>query len=261
MAFVSLFIVLFLPEMDQIIIRQVAQSPQHRNKIFSAALWIRVFSAPLTLGLMILVGIILGYSSDQRFFFLLTGLALGLSIIADAPRMVFQGLELMELDTFSRLIEKGITLIFAWLGILFFPKLTIILFAMIIGSAAGLMVSVILYRKFQNDPIAFSARNCYWMIVESSSMIGSVALLGLSFRLPQVILSQYQSASQVGLYNIAFSVIFMISYLSLAFSGAYLPLIGSCSIQYSRRPITAQNHIVLHVCIKRISGQYRRAIW
>lgn len=223
LAFASLFAVLFLPGMDQIIIRQVAQDPHKQDRIFSAAMWSRLFFSPLALGLMLLASLVLGYDGNQRYLIMLAGLALGLSILADAPRMVFQGLERMGQDAVSRLIERGLTLAIAILGLVFFPQLTVVFYAMIFGAAAGLVVSLALHRKNQAGRLVFSVRDCSRLVTESSYLIASVALIGIYLRLPQVVLSLHGTATQVGLYNVAYSVILIVSFTSLALSRAYFP--------------------------------------
>jgi PST family polysaccharide transporter len=226
LVFVGMFSVFFTLGTDPLIIRQIAQFPDQKQEIVSSAYWIRLAGFPITLAAAMLAGYLFRYSSTQRFFIVLAAGIVGVSAMGDLPRMVFQGLQKMELDTLTRVIEKTAALLLVWIALMFSPNLGLVMGGLIIGAIIGTLASWVILKLRINYRLDFIPRGSLSLLKQSAPLTVSMFLVGLYMRLPQVILSFYRPVDEVGLFTAAYSTMLPFTYLSLAFTGAFLPVLS-----------------------------------
>jgi len=159
--FVGMFSVFFTLGTDPIVVRQIVQFPDREQQTVSSAYWIRLAGFPLTLVVAILGGYLFGYSSTQRFYIILAAGVVGVSSLGDLPRMVFQGLQQMELDTITRALEKIMALILVWIALRFSPHLTLVMVGLMIGALIGTLVSWAILKLRINYRLEFIPRAVY----------------------------------------------------------------------------------------------------
>ncbi|HEX9117011.1 MAG TPA: oligosaccharide flippase family protein, partial [Anaerolineae bacterium] len=186
----------------------------------------RLLALPSGLGVIVLVAHLLGYGEHQQGLIAVAGLAIGLSSLADLLRMVFQGLQKMILDVTTRVVEKVVALLALGLCIYLRLDLTMALAALAAGALAGLLACWYYLRKLAIHPAGLDGKGVRRMLSQSAPLLGSLGVIGLTSRLPLVVLSQFRPTAEVGLYSAAFSLVDPLSLVAMAAATALLPVIS-----------------------------------
>jgi O-antigen/teichoic acid export membrane protein len=236
-----MFALLFSLGTDALVIRDIARNTPNAWRLFGSAFWLRLFSFPLTTGLIMVGAWLAGYPSRDRHFILLIALAMGLSAASDLLRSAFQGLQRMELDAFSRSLEKVGTVLLALFFVTLAPRVESVAWAALSGALIGLLATRLILRRLVGRLALSHPRYSLSLLKETAPLAVSLALILLYQRLPVVILSWFRSYQEVGYYNAAFSITAPFTLLPMAFVGAIYPTLAN--LFQSDRPSVDRLHL------------------
>lgn len=233
-AFVNIFGLLFSLGVDSILVREIARSPQQAWMILSGGLWVRLVAFPLTLALILVAALVAGYDATQRFYIFLVALFVGITSLGDLGRIVFQGLQRMELDTLSRAIDRACAVSLALVVVFLRPSLIGVILALITGAVVGAVVSWQRVPRLLGTPQFAPPRGSLRLIKAAAPIAGSMIIIALYVQLASVILSFYVSYGSVGLYNAANGVVAPFLLLPVALGTAMLPALSQNALRESR---------------------------
>jgi O-antigen/teichoic acid export membrane protein len=237
-AFIGIFSLLFSLGADAIIVREVARQPEATWQTFSAGLWLRLVSFPLTIGIVVVGARLAGYDGQQQHLILLATLAMGFSAVADLARVIFQGQQRMEWDTITRAVEKLTALGLVVLVITrAAPALEGILWAIILGALAGAGSSWIVLPWLAGRPVLAPPRHSLRLLRLAAPVGGSMLITSLYLQLPAVILSQFVPIGDVGLFSAANGVVTPFMLLPVAVGTALLPALASAARNVTRSTV------------------------
>lgn len=225
--FAGIFSAFYTFGTDPILVRQIAKSTSQKYNIINSAFWIRIAGLPLTLILVTTGGFLARYSLNQRFYIVLAAVMGGFIAIGDIPRMVLQGLQRMEFDALTRVVEKFLALLLVGISLLIALNLTVVLVSLVISSLLGTLFSWIVLEILIKHRLEFIFNDSLALLRQSLPLTGSMLLVGLYMRLPQVILSFYRPVSEVGLYSAAYNTLYPFTFLPIAFTSTFLPVLSS----------------------------------
>lgn len=211
--------------LDSIVPREVARNPGWAGRVTLSALIPALLWLPVLVLLILGAGTAMGYSREVRALLLPAALITGIRGLVGLFRSVLRGLERMELDAAVQGLETGLALIAVGLALLLSPSVQKALWAMLSAEALSLILAGIWVGRLAR-PIGWEAHLARDMVVAALPLGLTFTLVGLNMRVDTLVLSLFQPAREVGLYNAAVSLVMLSRSVSLM-AAAFLPRLSS----------------------------------
>ena len=227
LALTSLFSGLILLGLDSIIVRETAKHPNTTAQILTSAFVPIALWSLLVVGLVKLTGLLLGYSIEVREILWFVAFESATVGLLNLGRASFIGMEQMQWDAASRILESVLVLVFALTA--FYFKASILIIAMCIFAArlATLFVTGPIVKHKASGRFQFHSRLAKELI-QASIPVGAAGLISALFlRLDTVILAYYYPANDVGLYAVASNLSMVWLPIGISLSTSLLPRMSS----------------------------------
>ncbi|MBC7227270.1 MAG: flippase [Thermoflexales bacterium] len=211
--------------LDSIVPREVARNPGRAGRVALSALIPALLWFPILVSLILGAGMVLGYSLEVRALLLPAALITGIRGLVGLFRSALRGLERMELDAAVQGLENGLALVIVGGGLLLSPSVQRALWAMLGAEALSLILAGMWVRQLAR-PVGWEARLARDMVVAALPLGLTFTLVGLNMRVDTLVLSLFQPAREVGLYNAAISLVMLSRSVSLM-AATFLPRLSS----------------------------------
>lgn len=203
-AFTSIFSGLAKLGLDEIMVRELVNHPERRDKYLGTAFWLKIFGAFLVMGIM--ASIVPFTSNDAKT---------NLFIFIIASSLVFQSFELVDFyfqsQVLARIISicKIIQLILSSLIkiYLILIKADLIWFVLATSfDAISLAVSYFIAYRLRKNPVFFYQFNfkiAKKLLNDSWPLIFSSIVVSIYMRIDQIMIKEILGEYQVGIYSVA----------------------------------------------------------
>lgn len=235
LAWAGLFSVLGDMGVTQYLAREVARDKNKTNELFWDTVCFRFVLAIITIAITTVGAVIWGYSSE---IVLATGIFtisyLFQSLLAPLSG-ILTGNERLDITSLLAVITQVIFYIFA--GLFLFLHLDFVWLAIASTIQTPIMMGLTYWfvRRNQYGPPQFHINPRMWPTLLRMGIPFALIQLSLSFsfRVDTVILSKHVSDIEIGWYNVAYNLIFMINSIVFSFSTAVLPTLAKEHAQNS----------------------------
>lgn len=223
--FVGLFQIFAELGMSQYVMREIARDRQKTQSLILNLIGARLLLALTAIGIIPIIAAIYGYSQELVIGVLLYTSTFLLSAIQAPLLALLTANERFDLSSAMNVIGQ---ITFVVLGGLFLLN-GLGFMSLIVASIVSLIPQIALglfaakHYNYLKSPLSFSPRT--WpRLVRSGLPFGMISLaLTIAFGIDTVILSKFVPEAEVGWYNVAYSLIFSILFLSRSFREAMVP--------------------------------------
>jgi O-antigen/teichoic acid export membrane protein len=235
-AFLGIFAVIADFGLFSITVRDIAQTPDQKEKIFGNVFTLRII---LAIGFLILAPLVAyfipQYNHDIKAGIGICVFASFFVLLNQTLVAIFQVNLRMEkfviIDTAGRAIILALVIlcIKERLGFLF------IIAANSLGNLATLILSLVLARPFIKIRLRFEREYLRHLIPEVLPL-GAVAILGVVYsKIDQIILSLFWGSWEVGIYGAPYKILEILVSLPVMFVGSVLPIISKYLADHDSR--------------------------
>jgi len=224
--FVGFFVVLADLGVYPILIREMSQHPENREKIYGNVVVYRTFSALLTMGLAFLIGFLMPYPDIVKFAIGIYAIATFVSLLSGLVMAVFQINYRMDLPTITDVLGRALYLLILFFAIQKGYSLYGIFWLLVITSVFNLVLNLILGRRYIKLKPSFdlSFMKSFW---KESLPLGLATILGLiHFKIDTILLSVMKPSFDVGLYGASYRVFENLIVIPSIFVGLIFPKIS-----------------------------------
>jgi len=228
-AFASLFSFLTDFGLSQILIREIAKDRSHLRDYFPSSLILQIILS-LVGFFFISLGInIMGYPPTTVKVVYIAGLFIVFNGMTNCWRALFIAYEKMEYEALLAVIGKVVPLLGALIFIYFDRGLLTLASVPLWGAIAGLFLSThLVFKKF--IPVKLNWKINYSLLRKLLAMAFPFALLTIFvmiyFQIDSVMLSIFKGDAAVGVYNVAYKLVFALMFVSTGISAAIFPVIS-----------------------------------
>lgn len=241
LAYATLFSIFIELGTSKILIREVARHKAESAPIVANILAIRILAIIPTLATMMLVMVIIGYTTKIYELTFLAGIHTSLSLLLMALRMWFQGHEQMMYDAFSRLFERSLATILGTIFLISGLGIYWVFYALLISVVLTLIIFFyISVRHFGSLSVkSVSTPQMRVMVGQSLPLLLSGVLVTIYFRVDTLMISIFRDEAAVGFYNAAYNIILSLSLVSQIYNHAIFPTLVS---QHTDNPTVFENN-------------------
>lgn len=209
-----------------VLIRDIAKYPENAVQLIRRAVWFKIpFMALATLG-AIAASYALGFDPAVRHLVLLACVVM----LADSISLLFYGVlrghHALRFESLGIFIGQTCTLLFGGASLVFFPSLTLLVSALIVGSAFNMVFSSWHAVRLLGPAVLRPV----WDRDMSTSLLRQAlpfALSGIFVKIysyvDSVFISKYMDAAAVGAYAVAYKFTYAFQFLPMAFVAALYP--------------------------------------
>ncbi len=230
LAFLYFFTVLADLGLYSICVREISRPQADQAKIAGNAFTLRFFFGLLVFCLAPIIVYFLPYPGQVKLGVLVAGAAFWLNSNQQVLMGVFQKYLRMDkialTEVLARSVQLSLVVLFVYLdlGFLF------IVSALIGGALINFSLAFVFSQKY--IPITFRFDFAYWKEILRESLPLAIAAIFtvIYFRLDTIMLSLLQSASQVGIYNLAYKFLESLLFFPAMFVGLIMPLMSKYAV-------------------------------
>ncbi|MGQ9890040.1 MAG: flippase [Aggregatilineales bacterium] len=229
MAWAGLFSVIGDLGITQYLTREIARSPQRNDDLFWDTVFLRFVLA--VLATVVTVGgalLLTNYSSDIILGILLFCGTYFFQVFLAPLTSVLVGRERIDISSALTVVTQVLWMVFA--GLFLFLGFNF-LWLFIAGILSMPVVTALAYWFVQRNnlgPPRLRVNPALWMSVIRAGLPFGFTQLALSFafRVDTIVLSQFVSEFEVGLYNVAYNLVLTLLGLSASFGAAVMPTLA-----------------------------------
>jgi O-antigen/teichoic acid export membrane protein len=213
--------------MSTLMVREISRNLSARDKYISNIFLIKIILSILTLGLIIIITNIIGYSEIVKNVIYIVTVSVIIGSFSGVLGAIFQANEKMEYISLSTILSSVIVLLGTVIMIHY--NLSIIFFAFINVVSAGLISAYILFKYVQNFPLPEPRIDLsFWKpIIKESWPFGITALSGMLYNyIDSIMLSVVQGAEVVGWYSAAYRLMLILLFIPNAINMAIFPVMS-----------------------------------
>ena len=221
----GLTVLLVAPGMTTLLVRDIATNRKLSTTYLGNALFIRfLFSFPFIF-LTIAIASIAGYSLDTMYIVFVYTLVYLFDAFGQLISSIFQAFEAMEYDALTQVTRDFTNALLSLLCIyLRLPLLIIVIVSLVAQICKFILIVGIVHRRFIHIRLSVEPDTCKDLLIRSLPFGALVILFSIRFQLGIFILSLFDTASVVGIYSAATTLVLMLLMLPTAFSSAVLPV-------------------------------------
>ncbi len=233
-AFLQVFGVLADLGLYIVLLKKLAEDPDHADAWSSAAFTIRIITASGLLVLAPIVGLFTNYAHDIKL-----GIAIGaISTFAIVVNQVLVGIfqrglqmgKVVIAELVGRVALLAATALVAWQA----PTVPWVIAAVAVGALVNLFVSLWFSRKLVRIRLHID-RERFWVFVREGWPVAlSVAFNLIYFKADTLILAATHPASDVGLYGQAYKVLEVLITFPAMLAGLLTPILAAAYAQKNR---------------------------
>ncbi|MEX0721757.1 MAG: flippase [Balneolaceae bacterium] len=203
--------------------KEVARSEKVGSKILSSYLILRVLLWVVSIGIIIIISHLLGYSEHIRLLILVLAVSMLWEGGSKAYSAYFQGIERMEYSSLGMIAEKVFVAIFAVAALLLGADSFGIAIIMTIGALLHLIVVFLFHRKFATLNFKFDSK--VFTLLSSGMPYFLFSLFSvIYYRIDAVMLSSFTSETVTGWYGGAYRFFDMVMMLPLIYKAVIFPV-------------------------------------
>jgi len=230
-AFVGFFIVLADLGVYPILVREMSQRPEERERIYGNIVVYRTLSALLVMLLAFLVGSLMPYPQIVKFAIGIYALASFFGLLVNLVMAVFQINYRMDLPTISDVLGRALYLFLLFFGLQRGYNLYGIFWLLVLSTIFNLILNLALGRRYIKFKPAFEFPFIKEFFKESLPM-GLVTILGMiHFKIDTILLSVMKPAYDVGIYGAAYRIFENLIIIPGIFVGLMFPKFSELYIQ------------------------------
>ena len=228
-SFTTIFAILIDLGFANVLTREVAKNSEKAGKWLSNIL---ILKLPLTILALVAVFIlinVLGYDSLTKNLVYISSICMVLDSFTTTFFAVVRGFHNLKYESISSVIFQLIVLIFGYGALLAGGGLIAAMLALALASTFNFVYSLIILKRKIKVPLKFVYDKA--LIKEIIKIAWPFAVYAIFQRLytylDSVLLSVLAGDVQVGLYQIAFKIIFALQFLPMAFTASLYPAMSS----------------------------------
>lgn len=231
LALAAAFSGLFVFGLEAIVSRESAQNPRSTSVILSTSLSITVLWSPLVLGLIWGVASRLSYSQETMELLRPVLVVVWGRAAVNLLRAALRGLNRMELDSLTRVVEGLTGLVFVVVLLRALGSVMSAALALALAALLTLACSAWLVKRVVQGPYSFD-RCMATKLVRAAVPVGVASSIQLLYwKLDTLLLSLLMPVGDVGLFSAAFNTV-MLSYgVSLAIISALFPTLSILALR------------------------------
>jgi O-antigen/teichoic acid export membrane protein len=210
--------------------KQIAQNPELAKRYFGKVFSFRLILFIVYYLILLLIGILIGYSSHQMYLLFLLGINQFLIIFIAYCRSHFGGFHFFKLDAIISVMDRFLLILLAG-TILLFPKATFVMtielfiWLQLICYASTLVIALLLLLKHIEKPYF------EWNITFSLSLLRKsypyallIILMVIYTRIDGVMLERINGPYQAGIYAQGFRLLDALYMFGMIFAGLLYPM-------------------------------------
>lgn len=213
--------------LSTLLTREVSREKELANKYLSNIIMLKVGLIILTLIILLIVTKIGGYSPKTSSVIYLMFVAYIFMAFYGVFVAIFQAHEKMEYPSIGNIINAVILLSGVIFAITY--KLDIIFIASVYAVASFVVLvyyAIIYCTKFQIPSLEIDLKFCKITLKEAVPLSLAMIFALIHYRVDTVFLSFINGESAVGLYNAAYSIMTMLTFIPIVFTTAIYPLLS-----------------------------------
>lgn len=225
LAFTTIFAVITDFGLSPSLNREVARKPEEAARHLSSVLGVKIIFIVITYIAMMVVAILLDYSSEMRLLIALSGITMIFDSIHLSFYAVLRGMHKLKYEALAIVLSQLSTLIIGTIALLLRQPLVWLIIAFIISSFLNVCYAAYMLRRHAHVRLAIR-----WEAALIKSMLAIAfpfALAGIFARVysysDSVFLSKFADTTAVGWYSIPNKITFAFQFIPLALSAALYP--------------------------------------
>ncbi len=210
--------------------KQIAQNPEHAKRYFGKVFSFRLILFIVYYLVLLLIGILIGYSSHQMYLLFLLGINQFLIISIAYCRSHFGGFHFFKLDAIISVMDRFLLIVLAG-TILLFPKVTFVMtielfiWIQLICYATTLVIALLLLLKHIEKPyFEWNIKFSLSLLRKSYPYALLIILMVIYTRIDGVMLERINGPYQAGIYAQGFRLLDALYMFGMIFAGLLYPM-------------------------------------
>lgn len=208
LSFVGFFVVFTSFGFTNLLIRDVAKDKSLTGRYVNNILSIKIVFSAIALIILFFISLFIGKSESLLIVIYVFGIHLIVTGFSEILRSVFHAYELMEFDSITKIVEKGLWAVLLLLVIFNNLSLLNVALATLFSAILGLGITYLFVKaRISSIRLEFDFKLWKKIIIAATpfALTGVFALI--NFRIDQVMLSFITNDVQVGIYSAAYKII------------------------------------------------------
>ncbi|MFA5155285.1 MAG: flippase [Patescibacteria group bacterium] len=228
-SFTSMFAIFIDIGLTNVLTREVAKDQSAAPRWLGSVLALKIPLAALALAVVLILINTLGYDSLTRSLVYVSAVSMVLDSFTSTFFAVARGFHTLKYESISSVIYQLIVLLFGYGALLLHGSLLLAMSALALASVYNFLFSGSIVRYRLKIKIrALWEKSFLKEILMISWPFGAYAICqNLYTYLDSVLLSVLAGDAQVGLYQIAFKIIFALQFLPMAFTASLYPAMSA----------------------------------
>jgi O-antigen/teichoic acid export membrane protein len=189
------------------LVREVARHPARAGELLGTSIALRVCAAALVCALAAALAWLLGYDARTRGLAAVLIAAMLPFVIAQTVGQIFRGRERMDYDALVGVLAKTLTLIATLAALALGGRLLAAILAQGMGGMGALGLAWLLLRRLKLPPLRATLALARELLVGGTPFVAMVVGIHAQVYLDAIVLSKLASASSVGWYGAARTII------------------------------------------------------
>lgn len=237
MAWAGLFSVVGDLGITQYLTREIARNPRRSDDLFWDTVFLRFILAVLATVITVGGALLANYASEIVLGTLLFCTTYFFQVFLAPLTSVLVGRERIDISSVLTVATQVLWMVFS--GLFLFLRFNF-LWLFIAGILSMPIVTALAYwfvRRNKLGPPRFRVNPALWLSVVRAGLPFGFTQLALSFafRVDTIVLSQFVSDFEVGLYNVAYNLVLTLLGLSASFGAAVMPTLAH---EHARDPVS-----------------------
>ena len=210
--------------------KQIAQNPEHAKRYFGKVFSFRLILFIVYYLILLLIGILIGYSSHQMYLLFLLGINQFLIISIAYCRSHFGGFHFFKLDAIISVMDRFLLIVLAG-TILLFPKATFVMtielfiWLQLICYVCTLVIALLLLLKHLEKPyFEWNIKFSLSLLRKSYPYALLIILMVIYTRIDGVMLERINGPYQAGIYAQGFRLLDALYMFGMIFAGLLYPM-------------------------------------
>lgn len=228
-SFTTIFAIFIDLGFANVLIREVAKNSERAQKWLSNVLLLKIPLTLLALAVVFILINILGYDETTKNLVYVSCICMVLDSFTTTFFSVVRGFHNLKYESISSVIFQLIVLIFGYGALLAGGGLIPAMFALALASTFNFTYSLIILKRKIKIPLKLTYDKILTKEILAISWPFAVYAIfqRLYTYLDSVLLSVLAGDEQVGLYQVAFKIIFALQFLPMAFTASLYPAMSS----------------------------------
>jgi O-antigen/teichoic acid export membrane protein len=233
-AFVGFFIILADLGIYPIVVREMAQHPRERAKIYGNAASYRALSAFLIFLIAALLGLLMPYHQSVKLAIVIYAIGAFLSTLINFSIAVFQIHYRMDFPTAADVLGRLLYLLLLVFGLRYDASLSTIFWLFALSAALNLFLNLFWGARYLPPRFFWDSHYLKSFLKESLPMGVVAVLAAMHFKIDTIFLSLFKPAYDVGIYSAAYRVFESLMIIPGVFSGLIFPRLAELYTQDRR---------------------------